>query len=49
MTDRSALKGLSYDGLIMTGWGGMAHSEAEARQLIEQLKGQEHGTTASHL
>jgi transcriptional regulator with XRE-family HTH domain len=41
--------GLSYDGEIMTGWGGMAHSEEEARRLIEQLKDQENGPTTRHL
>lgn len=30
--------GLSYDGKIMTGWGGIGKSEVEARELIEQLK-----------
>jgi transcriptional regulator with XRE-family HTH domain len=30
--------GLSYDGEIMTGWGAMAHTEDEARNLIEKLK-----------
>ena len=30
--------GLSYDGKIVTGWGGMARSEDEARAIIEQLK-----------
>ncbi len=32
--------GLSYDGKIMTGWGGMGNSEEEARDVIEQLKAQ---------
>lgn len=30
--------GLSYDGKIMTGWGGMAKSEDEAKRLIDELK-----------
>jgi transcriptional regulator with XRE-family HTH domain len=30
--------GLSYDGDIMTGWGGMARAEADAREVIEKLK-----------
>ncbi len=30
--------GLSYDGMIMTGWGSMAYSEFEARLLIDNLK-----------
>jgi len=30
--------GLSYDGEIMTGWGGIGKSEDEARNLIEELK-----------
>ncbi len=30
--------GLSYDGKIMTGWGGMGKGESEAREIIEQLK-----------
>ncbi len=30
--------GLSYDGKVVTGWGAMARSEAEARRLIDQLK-----------
>lgn len=30
--------GLSYDGKIMTGWGAMGKSEADARDLIAQLK-----------
>lgn len=30
--------GLSYDGKVVTGWGAMAHTEAEARQLIDQLR-----------
>jgi transcriptional regulator with XRE-family HTH domain len=29
--------GLSYDGKIITGWGGMAHTEDEARAVIRQL------------
>jgi transcriptional regulator with XRE-family HTH domain len=31
--------GLSYDGTIVTGFGGMGKSEEEARNLIKQLKG----------
>lgn len=30
--------GLSYDGKIMTGWGGMGKGEEEARGVIEELK-----------
>ena len=30
--------GLSYDGAIVTGWGGMAKSEDEARAVIDELK-----------
>jgi transcriptional regulator with XRE-family HTH domain len=30
--------GLSYDGAIVTGWGGMAHSEEEARGIIAKMK-----------
>jgi transcriptional regulator with XRE-family HTH domain len=30
--------GLSYDGKIVTGWGAMAHTEAEARTTIEDQK-----------
>ena len=30
--------GLSYDGKIVSGWGGVARSEAEARDLIDALK-----------
>lgn len=30
--------GLSYDGAIVTGWGGMAKSEDEARAMIDELK-----------
>jgi hypothetical protein len=30
--------GLSYDGRIVTGWGGMAHSGEEASGLIAELK-----------
>jgi transcriptional regulator with XRE-family HTH domain len=30
--------GLSYDGAIMTGWGGMARVEDDARQIIADLK-----------
>jgi transcriptional regulator with XRE-family HTH domain len=35
--------GVSYDGKIVTGWGGMARSEEEARSIIDGLK---QGTTA---
>ncbi len=37
--------GLSYDGKIVTGWGGMARSENEARAAIDDLKerGRQHG------
>lgn len=35
--------GLSYDGEIMTGWGAMAHTEDEARHLIDQLKARSNG------
>ena len=30
--------GLSYDGAIVSGWGGMAHSEEDARGIIGKLK-----------
>lgn len=30
--------GMSYDGDVVTGWGSMAHSEKDARGLIEDLK-----------
>jgi transcriptional regulator with XRE-family HTH domain len=30
--------GLSYDGVVVTGWGGMAHSEEEAKSIIADLK-----------
>ena len=30
--------GLSYDGKVVTGWGAMAHTELEARHLIDQLR-----------
>ncbi|GIH21489.1 helix-turn-helix transcriptional regulator [Rugosimonospora africana] len=33
--------GISYDGKIVTGWGGMAHTEEEARAIIEELKAQD--------
>ncbi len=33
--------GLTYDGLIVTGWGSMAKTEDEARRLIDKLKEQE--------
>jgi transcriptional regulator with XRE-family HTH domain len=33
--------GLSYDGIIVTGWGSMARTEAEARDLVLKLKEQE--------
>ena len=33
--------GMSYDGDVVTGWGSMAHSEAEARALIDKLKQRE--------
>ncbi|MEQ4300416.1 helix-turn-helix transcriptional regulator [Plantactinospora sp. B6F1] len=35
--------GLSYDGKIVTGFGGMAHSEQEARSIIDRLKTEEGG------
>jgi len=38
--------GLSYDGDIVTGWGGIAKTEDEARAIIDQLKerrGPQHG------
>jgi transcriptional regulator with XRE-family HTH domain len=34
--------GLSYDGKIQTGWGGMGRSEEDARALIEELKQDAH-------
>lgn len=34
--------GLSYDGTIVTGWGGAAHSEADARGVIEKLNTEGH-------
>ena len=34
--------GLSYDGKIVTGWGAMAHTEAEARTIIEDQKANRH-------
>jgi transcriptional regulator with XRE-family HTH domain len=30
--------GMSYDGVVVTGWGSMAHSESDARALIDDLK-----------
>lgn len=30
--------GLSYDGKVVTGWGAMAHTELEARHLVDQLR-----------
>ena len=30
--------GLSYDGKVVTGWGAMAHTEAEARHVIDQQR-----------
>jgi transcriptional regulator with XRE-family HTH domain len=33
--------GLSYDGRIVTGWGAMAHDEAEATSLIDAMKTQD--------
>jgi len=30
--------GMSYDGIVVTGWGSMAHSESDARALIGDLK-----------
>lgn len=33
--------GLSYDGKIVSGWGGMGHSEQEARDIIDRLKAEE--------
>lgn len=33
--------GISYDGKIVTGWGAMAKSEAEARAVIDELKASE--------
>jgi transcriptional regulator with XRE-family HTH domain len=29
--------GLSYDGMIVTGWGGMSHTESDARDVIRRL------------
>lgn len=37
--------GLSYDGPIVTGWGTMAKSEQEARELMDKLR--EHGRTVT--
>lgn len=37
--------GLSYDGPIVTGWGTMAKSEQEARELMDNLR--EHGRTVT--
>jgi hypothetical protein len=36
--------GLSYDGNIVTGWSSMAKTEAEARELVGELKEQEDGS-----
>ena len=33
--------GLSYDGIIVTGWSSMARTEDEARDLVVKLKEQE--------
>ncbi len=33
--------GLSYDGKILTGWGGMARTEQDARAIIDELKTQD--------
>jgi hypothetical protein len=33
--------GLSYDGNIVTGWSSMAKTEAEARELVDELKEQD--------
>ena len=30
--------GLSYDGTVITGWGSMAHTDTETRQLLEGLR-----------
>lgn len=35
--------GLSYDGKIMTGWGGLGRSEQEARAVVEELKKEQAG------
>jgi transcriptional regulator with XRE-family HTH domain len=35
--------GVSYDGKIVTGWGGMGRSEQETRSIIERLKTEEAG------
>jgi transcriptional regulator with XRE-family HTH domain len=35
--------GLSYDGAVVTGWGGMGRTEQEARDIIGSLKAEEHG------
>jgi transcriptional regulator with XRE-family HTH domain len=37
-TMRGRWVGISYDGKIVTGWGAMAHSEDEARAIIDELK-----------
>ncbi len=36
--------GLSYDGAIVTGWGGMGRSEDEARGIINKLKTEQGGS-----
>jgi hypothetical protein len=33
--------GLSYDGNIVTGWSSMAKTEADARELVGELKEQD--------
>ena len=33
--------GLSYDGNVVTGWSSMARTEAEARELVGELKEQD--------
>jgi hypothetical protein len=33
--------GLSYDGNIITGWSSMARTEADARELVGELKEQD--------
>jgi hypothetical protein len=35
--------GVSYDGKIVTGWGAMARTAADATAIIEDLKKQDHG------
>jgi hypothetical protein len=37
--------GLSYDGNIITGWSSMARTEADARELVGELK--EHDAPSS--